>query len=229
MRRSKQLIFALLTIMAMILFMTACSSGPKGTDTLPPDTNISESKILIAYFTWADNTYVENPDSINPDASTSASVLVPGNTAIVASYIRDGVGGDLFSMIVSEPYSSNYDECLDRAADEKAANARPTIVNRVENFDDYDIVFLGYPNWWYTVPMAIHTFLESYDFSGKTVIPFCAHGTGGLASSVRDIANNLEPDVTFINTAFGVYRPNTIGCRPQVNSWLTELGFEVSL
>lgn len=226
----KKIVAIFLLAVAMVLSMSACTpdNGPIGSDTLPPETNVGESKILIAYFTWADNTHVENPDVVNPDASTSASVLVPGNTAIVASYIRDAVGGDLFSMIVENPYSSDYDECLDRAADEKAANARPAIVNNVENMDEYDIVFLGYPNWWYTVPMAIHTFLESYDFSGKTVIPFCAHGTSGLASSVRDIASNLPQDVTFINNAFGVNRPNTMGCRPQVNEWLTELGFEVS-
>lgn len=147
--------------------------------------------------------------------------------AIVASYIHDAVGGDLFSIRVTDPYPSDYDECLDRAANERAQNARPELANRVENMDDYDIVFLGYPNWWYTIPMAIHSFVESYDFSGKTVIPFCAHGTGGLASSVRDLRSALGEDVTFIENAFGVYRPNTVGCRPEVNEWLAELGFEV--
>ena len=225
----KKVISAILLALIFTLSLTACTSpGNSGTDTLPPETNITDSNILIAYFTWADNTHVENPDSVDVDASTSASVLAPGNMAIVASYIRDAVGGEPFSIVVTEPYSSDYDECLDRAADEKAANARPALATRVENMEDYDIIFLGYPNWWYTVPMAIHSFLEAYDFSGKTIIPFCAHGTGGLASSVRDIAGSLNNDVTFINNAFGVYRPNTVGCRPQVNEWLANLGFEVA-
>ena len=154
-------------------------------------TNQSGSKILIAYFTWAENTQVENPEEVDVDATTSASVLLPGNTAKMAGWIQQKVGGDLFSIIVSEPYSSDYDECLDRAADEKAENARPELVNHVDNMEDYDVVFLGFPNWWYTAPMAIFSFIEEYDFSGKTVVPFCAHGTGGLAGSVTDITAAL--------------------------------------
>ncbi len=98
----------------------------------------------------------------------------------MAGWIQQKVGGDLFSIVVSEPYSSDYDECLDRAADEKAANVRPELSNRIDNMEDYDVVFLGFPNWWYTAPMGIFSFIEEYDFSGKTVVPFCAHGTGWL-------------------------------------------------
>ena len=223
----KKLLTLVLSLLCLFTFAACGGAGERGEQTLPPDTDLTESNILIAYFTWADNTHVENPDEVDTDASTSASVLVPGNAAIVASYIQDAVGGDLFSIRVTEPYSSDYDECLDRAAEEKAENARPALATRVENMDEYDIVFLGYPNWWYTVPMAIHSFVESYDFTGKTVIPFCAHGTGGLASSIRDLRSALGSGVTFIENAFGVYRPDTVGCRPEVNEWLTELGFEV--
>lgn len=135
----------------------------------------SENKILIAYFTWAENTYVKNSEAVDVDATSSASVLLPGNTAKMVSWIQHKGGGDLFSIKVTEPYSSDYDECLDRAADEKAQNARPALVNHIENMDDYDVIFLGYPNWWYTVPMPVLTFIEEYDLSDKT-IPFCAHG-----------------------------------------------------
>lgn len=160
------------------------------------------------------------------DAVSSASLIPPGNTAVVAGFIRDAVGGDLFSIQVTEPYSPDYDRCLDRAAEEKARNSRPALANRVENMDKYDIVFLGYPNWWYSVPMAVLGFAESYDFSGKTVIPFCCHGTGGLAGSLRDLRPAFTGETNFVNNAFGVYRPDTLGCRPEVNSWLRELGFE---
>ena len=94
------------------------------------------------------------------DAVSSASLLPPGNTAVVAGFIRDAVGGDLFSIQVTEPYSPDYDQCLDQAAEEKARNTRPALANRVENMDKYDIVFLGYPNWWYSVPMAVLGFAE---------------------------------------------------------------------
>lgn len=101
--------------------------------------------ILIAYFTWADNTQVENPEEVDVDADTSASVLAPGNAAKIADWIHQRTGGDLFSIVVEEPYSSDYDECLERAADEKAENARPELVSHVENMEDYDVVFLGFP------------------------------------------------------------------------------------
>lgn len=184
----------------------------------------SDSGILIAYFTWADNTQVENPDAVDVDATTSASVLPPSNAAKIAGWIRERTGGDLFSIIVEEPYSSDYDECLDRAADEKAWDARPTLVSHVENMDQYDMVFIGFPNWWYTVPMAIHSFLEEYDFDGKTVIPFVTHGTGGLAGSIQDIMADL-PDSEILEP-IGIYRTELESSKPDVDAWLDTLGFK---
>lgn len=107
----------------------------------------SDSKILIAYFTWADNTQVENPEAVDVDATTSASVLVPGNAAKIAEWIQERTGGVLFSIVVAEPYFSDYDECLNRAADEKARNERPELVRHVDNMEQYDTVFLSFPNW----------------------------------------------------------------------------------
>lgn len=184
----------------------------------------SDTKILIAYFTWAENTHVENPEAVDVDATTSASVLPPGNTAKMANWIRERVGGDLFSIVVVEPYSDDYDECLDRAADEKAENARPELVNHVENMQEYDVIFLGFPNWWYTAPMAIFSFIEEYDLSGKTIIPFCAHGTGGLAGSVKDITDTL-PDSVEVLKPIRVYRPDVDSAQPVINDWLDSLGY----
>ena len=183
----------------------------------------SDSSILIAYFTWADNTQVENPDAVDVDATTSASVLPPGNAAKIAGWIQERTGGDLFSIIVEEPYSSDYDECLDRAADEKSEDARPTLASHVEDMDQYDTVFIGFPNWWYTIPMAVHSFLEEYDFDGKTVIPFVTHGTGGLASTIQDITADL-PDSEILEP-IGVYRPEVDSSKPDVDAWLDSLGF----
>jgi len=188
------------------------------------EAEVSDSNILIAYFTWAENTHVENPEAVDVDATTSASVLPPGNTAKMADWIRERTGGDLFSIVVTEPYSDDYDECLDRAADEKAENARPELVNHVENMQEYDVIFLGFPNWWYTAPMAIFSFIEEYDFSGRTIIPFCAHGTGGLASSVKDITDAL-PDSAEVLEPIGVYRPDVDSAQPVINEWLDSLGY----
>lgn len=206
---------------------TESAITPDGTEIMKEENNNksnSDNNILIAYFTWADNTHVDNPDSIDVDATTSASVLPPGNAAKIADWIKQRVGGDLFSITVKEPYSSDYDECLNRAAEEKAANARPELANHVENMEQYDVIFLGFPNWWYTVPMAIHTFLEEYDFSGKTVIPFCTHGTGGLASTIQDIKKDLPQDVTLLDL-IGVYRPDVDSSQDEVNKWLDGMGY----
>ena len=212
-------------------------AGPEG---------VAEERILIAYFTWADNTVVENQqaaiqgalshyesigdeaDYAGVDAVSSASVVVPGNAAKLASWIRQRVGGDLFSVVVEEPYSSNYDECLDRAAGEKAENARPALANHVESMEGYDVVFLGFPNWCYTLPMAIHSFLEENEFSGKTVIPFCTHGTGGLAGTIRDLTAAL-PDSATVLEPIGVSRPEVNSAQGTVNAWLDLLGFPAAV
>ena len=118
------------------------------------ESSAETDKILIAYFTWAENA----ADTSGVDATTSASVEAPGNVARMAAWIQQETGGDLFSIRVKEPYSADYDECLDRAADEKAENARPVLVEEVLDMAGYDTVFLGYPNWWYSAPMAVFPF-----------------------------------------------------------------------
>ncbi|MDO4277042.1 MAG: flavodoxin [Eubacteriales bacterium] len=201
----------------------------------------ADSRILIAYFTWADNTVVTDQeaslqsalshyesmgdsDQYGADAISSASILAPGNAARMAEWIQQEVGGNLFSIVVQDPYPSDYDDCMNRAADEKAENARPALAEHVENFEDYDIIFLGFPNWWYTLPMPVLTFVEEYDFSGKTVVPFCTHGTGGLSATIRDLENAL-PDSANILDPIGVYRADILQAQPEIQEWLRELDF----
>ena len=164
--------------------------------------------------------------TVDVDATTSASVLAPGNAAKLASWIQQEGGGDLHSIVVEEPYSSDYDECLDRAADEKADNARPALASHVDNMEDYDIVFLGFPNWWYTLPMPVLTFVEEYDWSGKTVVPFVTHGTGGLSGTIRDLTAALPEDVTILEP-IGVYRPEVDDSQTAVQAWIAGLDLEV--
>lgn len=185
----------------------------------------SDTGTLIAYFTWADNTVVENPDNVDTDATTSASLLAPGNAAIIAEWIQQEIGGDLFSIKVNDPYSSNYDECLERAADEKAENARPALSTRVEDMEKYDTVFIGYPNWWYSCPMALLSFIEEYDLSGKKIVLFCTHGTGGLANSVEDITASLPENCTVEENVLGIYRPEVSQSQQSVLEWLNEIGY----
>lgn len=180
-----KIIFMLLSIIMLSCTNNDTQKKDYIVDSLETSQNINalnisntQNKILIAYFTWSDNTIVENPDSIDVDAETSASVLSPGNAELIANWIAEKTGGNLFSIRTQNKYSSDYDECLNQARRERDNNERPALVGRVNNIDDYDVIFLGFPNWWYTCPMAVFTFVESYDLSGKTIIPFCTHGTG---------------------------------------------------
>ncbi|MGN0681069.1 MAG: flavodoxin [Candidatus Fimisoma sp.] len=194
---------ALILSICLLLCFSACDRQPEDTtEKSQMHADVNQENILIAYFTWADNTVVGDEDDAiqsalshyasvgdtadygGTDAISSASILAPGNTAKMAEWIQEYVGGDLFSIVVSEPYPDNYDECLERAADEKAEKDLPELNDHVQNMDDYDVVFLGFPNWWSSVPMAVFSFIEEYDLSGKTIVPFCSHGTGGIAGSV---------------------------------------------
>ncbi|SIQ92700.1 flavodoxin [Halanaerobium kushneri] len=140
---------------------------------------------------------------------------------LLAQHIEEETGGDVFKIVVEDLYSSNYDICLERAADELADNARPELSNNLDSIADYDIIFLGYPNWWSTLPMPVLTFLDNHDFSDKIVVPFCTHGTGGIGRSIRDLNRILsEAD---IREEFNVYRPYVETARPDLLQWLKDL------
>lgn len=180
-------------------------------------------RALVAYFTWADNVVVEDPSAIDVDAVTSASVLPPGNVGLVARHVQNETGADLLPITVEDPYPADYDECLERAVRESDAQARPRLVETDIDVDDYDVLFLGYPNWWYSCPMAVLSFLEQNDLSGKTVIPFCVHGTGGLSNSLQALqetapqARVLEP--------LSIDREDAPSSEAAVDAWVAELGY----
>lgn len=185
----------------------------------PAPTASGESNVLIAYFSWAENAVLEG----DVDAVTSPSVLAPGNVQQLAGWVQEETGGDLFSIQVTDPYPSDWDACLERANQERGDDARPALVRRVENLDQYDVVFLGYPNWWYGVPMALLTFLEENDLSGKQVYLFCSHGTGGLARSV-EILTAAAPEARFSDNVFDCYEEDAASSQEEIQSWVAELG-----
>ncbi len=113
--------------------------------------------------------------------------LKKGNTEIVAEFIRKAVGGDLFEVDTVKPYSQDYYACIDEAQKELRADARPELKAYPESLDGYDIIFVGYPNWWGTMPMAMFTLLEKYDLKGKKIVPFCTNEGSGMGSSERDL------------------------------------------
>lgn len=197
------------------------SAAPAESSALENSPEAVESSVLIAYFSWAENAVLEE----GVDAMTSPSVSDPGNVQQLAGWIQEETGGELFSIQITDPYPSDWDACLERANEERGQNARPALVEpQVENLDSYDTVFLGYPNWWYGVPMALLTFLEENDLSGKDVYLFCSHGTGGLARSV-EIITEAVPEANISDNIFDCYEEDAPASQGDIQAWVAELGF----
>ena len=195
---------------------------PASTEQQPEQpSNAQESGVLVAYFSWADNAVIEG----EVDAVASPSVTAPGNVQQLAQWVSERTGGDLFSIQVTEPYSSDWDACLERDNQERAEDARPELTASVEQLERYDTVFLGYPNWWYGVPMALLSFLEENDLSDKQVYLFCSHGTGGLASSVEQIDEALPDSTALSENIFDVYEEDAASSQQDILAWLEELGY----
>ena len=176
----------------------------------------TNGRVLVAYFSWADNAVLDE----DVDAVTSPSVIAPGNVQELAGWMQEETGGDLFSIRVKDPYPSDWDDCLERANEERGDDARPELEESVENLDDYDTVYLGYPNWWYGVPMARLSFTEENDLSGKQVYLFCSHGTGGLANSVEIITDAL-PDAEISDNIFDCYEEDASSSENDIKEWVS--------
>lgn len=181
----------------------------------------SAKKILVAYFTAAENSDV--------DAVSSASVVTVGGTAkgrvqALAEMIQAETGGDLFSIRTSTEYPGDIGKLIDFAAEEQNANARPELTTHIENLDDYDVIFVGYPNWWYDMPMVMYSFFEEYDFSGKTIIPFNVHNGSRFSSTISTI-QELEPQTTVITDGFTVSERSVADAAKDVADWLNNLGY----
>lgn len=178
--------------------------------------------ILIAYFSVP-----EDVDTEGVDAVAGASVVVRegevlGNTEYMAGIIQQTVGGDLFRIETVEDYPLDHDALVDFAAEEQDAGARPELAGEIENLDQYDTIFLGYPNWWGDMPMALYTFLESYDLSGKTVIPFCPHGGSRFSRTVETIAE-LQPDASVSGEGLAISRNEVADSAETVAAWAEEV------
>lgn len=151
------------------LVLNAAAGSGNVSGSASEDTGNTDGKILIAYFSWG------------------------GNTRGVANEIQRQTDADIFEITLVNPYSDDYNTVLDEAQRDQNIQARPEIANHVENMEQYGMILLGYPNWWASIPMPIASFLEEYDFSGKTIVPFCSHGGGRFGQSITAIAK-LAPN-----------------------------------
>ena len=176
---------------------TGASTSDNAAQAADSETSETDTNILIAYFSWS------------------------GNTETVAQIIAEQTGGDLFAIEPATPYTDDYDELLDVARQEQSEDARPELAAQVENWADYDVIFVGYPNWWSDAPMAAYTFLESYDFTGKTLIPFNTSASGGFGRSLDGIAESAAGAA--ILEGLGLTSGELEGAEDAVTAWLDKL------
>ena len=179
------------------------------------------SNILIAYFTAAENSGV---DAIASASYTTIDGQAVGRVRAVADMIQENVGGDLFSIHTSVVYPTDGGELIDYAAEEQDENARPELTSHIDNLDQYDTIFIGYPNWWADLPMAVYSFFDEYDFSGKTIIPFNVHNGSRFSRTIQTI-EELEPNATVIEDGFTVSEQTVDQAAPDVAEWLENLGY----
>ena len=215
----KKRFFTTALLSVAVCFMTACSNDESNTDgenqdieEVVPGTN---HKILIAYFS--------EPLSDGVDAVSSASRIIVngdlyGSVQYVATVIGEATGGDMVRIQTTQPYPGNFDDLADQTDQERQNNIHPEIATNIEDFNDYDTIFVGYPIWWYQLPMAMYSFFDKYDFNGKTIIPFSTHGGSGWSGTLESIAE-LEPGATMVN-GYSISRNNAATSHDGILDWL---------
>lgn len=178
-----------------------------------------KGKALVVYFSV--------PETDGVDASSGASRLVSngkviGNTQYIASVISEATGSDLFEIKTIHTYPGSHKALIDAAKVEIDNNARPKLATHIKNLNDYDVVFVGFPNWWYDMPMPLYSFFDEYDFGGKTVIPFCTHGGSRFSNAIKTI-RGLEPKASVLD-GYAISRDRVSEAKPNVLNWLKRIG-----
>lgn len=229
---------SILVLLSFILVLSLIACGQQVSDDVEnsnissndeEDANISsegggepDSHILIAYFSVP-----EDVDISGVDAIAGASIVVRdeqaiGNTEYVAGLVQDTIGGDMFRIETTAQYPLDHDPLVDQAAEEQVAEARPKLATHIENLEQYDTIILGFPNWWADMPMPLYTFLEEYDFSGKTIIPFVTHGGSGFSGTLDMIAE-LCPNAKVSENTLSLSRNSVADSENEVIQWAESL------
>lgn len=183
----------MLTALLMAVGPAQAAQSPQGGQSAP------KPRILIAYFSMS------------------------GNTRLIAHDIQRLIGGDLFEIKTVRKYGPDFDGNVEQAREELSNNARPELAATVTNMAEYDVIFVGFPNWVGTMPMAVFSFLEQHDFKDKTIVPFCTHGTSGISNTMSDLRKlNLGAEV---RQHINFYRNDVHTAQPQIAGWLRALGY----
>ena len=194
-------------LISLVLAMTLlCAAIPAFAEDPP-------AHVLVVYFSHAGENY-------------NVGVIEEGNTAKMGKIIAEQRGADIFELVPVVEYPMDYDSCLDVATEEQRTNARPEYVDEIENWEQYDTVFIGYPIWWGEIPNIVYTFMETYDFTGKTVIPFNTHEGSGQARSQQDIEELLTSATVLKGLAVrgSKAQNDSEGTSEDVAAWLKNIG-----
>ena len=241
-------IFALcLYLLLAAVMLSGCGTSPSGDDsaagsgkqqseentetTLSNETEDSENmdsnsttKNLVVYFSMPETT---EPENMSREEELSTVVIdgeVLGNTQYVAYIIAENTGADIFRIEPVTPYPLDHSELEDIAQKEQSENFRPEIAGTVEDIDQYDTIFFGFPNWYYDMPMIMYSFLDQYDLAGKTVVPFVTSGASGFSDSINTIKER-EPDADVVADGLSILRNVVQDSEADIIEWLTEKGF----
>lgn len=231
MKQNMKRLTAILVALIMMLALAACSGSKDAeeataaaSDSAIAETNAADnaktgSKMLVAFFNTRKNTTVDAAaDSLSSSTQTTVGNTAYGNAQLLAKYAVDATGADVFSIETVAAYDEDHNGAIEDAQEEQNQDARPELKTKVTNMEDYDTVVLIYPCWWGDMPMAVWTFLESYDFSGKTICPISTHGGSGMGSSVNTI-KKLAPKAT-VKDGLDVSGNSVAGAEADVQAYL---------
>ena len=166
---------------------------------------------LIAYYSRAGENYFGG----------AYRRIAVGNTEKAANMLAELTGGELYKIEQEQPYSEDYKTCIAEAKADLQKKARPEVLNLPDDLDAYDEIYLGYPNYWGTMPMAVYTFLEHYDFTGKTIHPFCTHEGSGLSHTVQNI-QKAAPQAR-VTKGLAIYGSSVDGAKAALENWIQEV------
>lgn len=181
----------------------------------------TDKNVLIAYFAIAENSDV---DAISSASVSNVNGETKGRMTALAEMIQEKTGGDLFSIKTSVKYPGDGAKLIEYAQTEQDDDIRPELTSHIDNFDDYNVVFVGYPTWWYDLPQIMYSFFDEYNFSGKTIIPFNSHNGSRFSGTIETI-QELEPDATVVTDGFTVNEKDVPDAKSDIDAWLSGMGY----
>lgn len=217
-------ILAVILVLTMIFTFAGCGSNSSEEDN-NKKSQITTNNQAIENNTTEGTTKQEANDKSVSESNVKTLVVYfsySGNTKQVAENIQKKLGADIFEIKTAKEYSSDYDTVVDEAQKELNDNARPELSTTLDNLDQYDTIIIGYPIWWGDMPMAVYTFLDNYDLSGKTIAPFCTHGGSGL-SGTDDNIREEEKDATVLD-GMAISDSSIDDSDDEVEVWLQKCG-----